>query len=223
MLIVSKFHDYYDSASAYGIDKTCVYKRETKTEGKERPDRHRFQRTVQDRDGKDWHPEKFVVGFCGKIYPAIKLTAEGYADVPFVEAPVKYFYEYDKLEKFLVPKKDKKRRAWHIWSGRELTNKEWFNPNSHKELEVLFDEAECPVFTHTKPYYEAECITVFNPCLKNVDFQKVTDPYTAFQEIYMFISGVLGTNENDMVNISDRDMLKKKGFDKWSFKKMPGK
>ena len=29
MLIISKFHDYYDSAIAYGVDKECVYNRKT--------------------------------------------------------------------------------------------------------------------------------------------------------------------------------------------------
>jgi len=59
--------------------------------------------------------------------------------------------------------------------------------------------------------------------LKQYAFARMADPFTAFQEIQMYISGVLGTNENDMVQISDTDMRDAKGHDNMSFKKYPTK
>ena len=220
MLIISKFHDYYDSAIAHGIDKSVVYKRDTKIEGKDRPDKYRSMDTVPS-DNKRWYTEGFLLGFCGKLYPYYKLT-EAKENNP----EVKFFYEYEKLEKFLNLKNKKvaNRDRWS-WRGREPTKKEWFDANTHtsRGLDALFLKERCPVFTWSQNYYGSGVVTVINPCLKDINFQQVLDPYTAFQEIYMYISGVLGTNENDMVDISDKDMLKKRGFDKWSFKKLPTK
>ena len=48
---------------------------------------------------------------------------------------------------------------------------------------------------------------------------RIKNSYSAFQDIYMYISGVLGNTEKNMVQISDKDMLYKRGFNKWSFKK----
>ena len=222
MLIVSKFHDYYDSAVAYGVDKSVVYKRETRqTEDSKRwsPENklHGKKRV--------WQVEEFVVGFCGKIYPAIKLVE----DSPSVIVETKCFYDLDSLNKFLedegvnVTANKSWRSNWGRYSRYYISNasdrKKWFDINHHadKKFDAVFMKKKCPMFIYNHKGM------IYNPRLKDVNFQKIMDSYTAFQEIYMYISGVLGTNENDMVNISDRDMLKKKGFDKWSFKKLPKK
>lgn len=60
------------------------------------------------------------------------------------------------------------------------------------------------------------------PCLSDFGFQKVKDPYTAYQEIAQYVSGVIGIGNPETVEISDEDMKHKKGFDDWSFKRMPG-
>lgn len=53
-----------------------------------------------------------------------------------------------------------------------------------------------------------------NPSLKAYKFMKVVDPYSAFQEISQFISGVLGNSEKQTVDISDENRLLQHGFDK---------
>lgn len=45
------------------------------------------------------------------------------------------------------------------------------------------------------------------------------DPFTAFQEISMFLGGVLKRTEVDTVDIGDEAMRDEKGFDEWSFKR----
>lgn len=57
--------------------------------------------------------------------------------------------------------------------------------------------------------------------LKPFRFYKVKDSYTAFQELDMYISGVLGQQAKEMVNISDKDRIYQHGFDGYSFKKPP--
>ena len=64
---------------------------------------------------------------------------------------------------------------------------------------------------------------VTNAQLKDFQFAKMKDPFTAFQDIYMYISGVLGVDAKPMVQISDKDLAHKRGHGgKYSFKKPPG-
>lgn len=56
--------------------------------------------------------------------------------------------------------------------------------------------------------------------LKEYDFPRAMDPYALFQELSMFVGGVLPRNPNPMVEITDdRIKVAKHGFDKWSFRK----
>ena len=57
----------------------------------------------------------------------------------------------------------------------------------------------------------------------NLEFVKVVDPYTAWQELSMYVGNVLSNNEPDMASISDISMRDKKGFDRLSFKTPPTK
>jgi len=59
--------------------------------------------------------------------------------------------------------------------------------------------------------------------LKGIDFVRVIDTYAAFQELSMFVGGVMARPGNPMVEITD-DKVKaaKHGFNDWSFRKMPG-
>ena len=56
--------------------------------------------------------------------------------------------------------------------------------------------------------------------LKEIGFAKAVDPYTLFQELSMWIGGVLPRPGADMVEITDQKIkAHKAGFDKWSFRK----
>ncbi|MET4695309.1 hypothetical protein [Endozoicomonas lisbonensis] len=85
MYIVSKYHDYYDSAIAYGIDKTIVYKREfEKIENTSNFSvSHPIQRLLDNFENatSPWELERgwrhndpelrfALIGFCGKLYPS---------------------------------------------------------------------------------------------------------------------------------------------------------
>lgn len=109
----------------------------------------------------------------------------------------------------------------------------------YKKVETLFGCAESISLAnieHLKkfsldnncPYYvvknininilSQEVSVVKNPILKHMQFNKVLDAATAHQEISMYVCGVLGNPEKDVVQISDHDMRDSKGFDNKSFK-----
>ena len=59
-----------------------------------------------------------------------------------------------------------------------------------------------------------------NPNLNNYKFFKAHDTFTAFQNLQSYISGVLGTKENDIIEVSNKSKIIKAGFDlKTSFRK----
>ena len=45
---------------------------------------------------------------------------------------------------------------------------------------------------------------IVNPILKEYEFYKVFDSFMAFQEISMFLGGVLGSGEKDIIEIDDK-------------------
>ena len=65
--------------------------------------------------------------------------------------------------------------------------------------------------------------TINSDFLGDYEFARVLDPYTAFQELAMWVGGILPGNENPMVSISDEDRASKHGMDKWSFRRPPWK
>lgn len=242
MHIVSKFRDYYDTASIYGVDKTCVYLRaEEKIEikgmsypqdpyillkdGKRFPlgnvARYETKRFV----GANYEFKKVILGFCGEIYPLIKVVKEytdhlnGYAKEIFC------FYDQPSFMEFLaaegIQTKGYKYGRWYrhnfdLDSDQGLHN--FFDQNRWKKLEGLFAAFHVPCFVLREKTLK------LNPNLKNLGFIKIKDPQTAFQDVYMYMSGVLGAPLPPKEKMSDKVLAAAKGHDgEYSFKKPPGK
>jgi hypothetical protein len=62
-----------------------------------------------------------------------------------------------------------------------------------------------------------------NPILEKFCFHRLIDPYTAIQEIEMYIGRIAINNTPPMPVGSDKVIAESKGFDKWSFRKPPTK
>lgn len=62
------------------------------------------------------------------------------------------------------------------------------------------------------------CIEMTNCNLKQFEFQKIIDPFTAIHKLNTFLCNQ-ARPENPVVNISDKDLAKSKGYDKFSFRK----
>jgi len=223
LLIDSKFRDYYDSGAAYGVDKTCVYHR-VKSEVELKYDSVSYGIShvknnvdVSEAEG-DITIEFMVVGFCGKIYPL----------VIFKDKTSKYFFykadEYiDHLKKIgkVVAKTNKRR--WMGINSRNATGRyiNSFFSMDLSYLDGLFRKHKTPIFTIRKAQHNKLTLNI-NDNLDQCGFQKIKNTYSAFQGVYMYMSGVLGNTEIDIVGISDEDMLFKKGFDSYSFKTPKG-
>ncbi|HNC58681.1 MAG TPA: hypothetical protein PLP33_24860 [Leptospiraceae bacterium] len=204
------FVDYYDNIARQYTDKTILYKRETSKHEIEYewnspakvklPNGNIFTYDFPMYDtakNYDLCIERFMIGFCGKTYHLIKETERGKAS--------NFMYSPD-LEAYDRTMKKSGMFRFLRSKGTE--------PPIYKNFPLeLFSEANVPVLA-----VSARTL-ILNPNLKDLAFFKVKDPYTTFQEISMFVSGVLGNKEDKTLNISDSDKILQLGFDtKTSFR-----
>ena len=65
---------------------------------------------------------------------------------------------------------------------------------------------------------------IVDPCLADFNFQRVVDPYTAFQEISMFVGGVLADTRDPPSPMTDKEKVVSHGLDPvYGFRKPPQK
>jgi hypothetical protein len=242
MLIVSKDKDYYDSAVGMGIDKTIVYERHERVIDQNlfwlpdqifgKADQWGFKRRFNDISlGCSAYPKSYsdsrkaysgVVGFCGKLYPFIKFYEENKKE--FNNPLHLTLVSFDKDECYKKLDFNKKKEKYYYWSK----NPEESFLNNWEKL-INFDPIEvhrkfnAPIFVFDNSNKDDKF--VINSQLKGYKFVRLFDPYMAFQEVQMFVSGVLGTNEdgNDPV-MTEKQKVGQHGFDdKYGFRTRPKK
>lgn len=221
MKIISHFHDYYDGVMNMGIDQQCPYIRQqtiidlkydrtaylswraiTDIKG-QLSDISNFRTYLQPRQTNFIeHRGFFIIGFCGKIYPCIRRAKHN---------NITYEYNTD------ICDEDRK-----FFNRISFFDKDW------SDFEKYFIEYKTPIFVIRPEQFEQEYnykkVLIINDSLKQYNFVTIKDPYTAFQEIHQYISGVIGINAPTTVEISDKDMKIKKGFGhRYAFKKEPKK
>ena len=225
MKIISHFHDYYDSIIGYGIDPLIQYKR-FKTSF---PFSNR--RLIYKNDNYNGVMfETFVVLFCGSHYVGFRVTKTNRFNEPIVDI----FYDKKGFLKFLKGTKFEPRPYWHFYRRPRMKKidkakyfdllvaeiqKEFIKLSYNNDWHVKY---KTPIMVLDFDEDEKKYSIICSPKLKDYKFQKVKDPFTAFQEISMFISNLFGYPGNPIIEISDKDKIKKHGFDKWSFRKMKG-
>jgi len=249
MRIISKYHDYYDGVMAHGFDEDCVFLR-NETElfykrGDTRLNNSVLGRLMHDsRSHNGIERRVLVVGFCGKIYLCYHLKA--YTRGTFSLKEEEYCYSAEAVRKFVERNCDKDDYTGYMKDKRDYRGMMEYALrlgyeytdfyNGAVEYNFLSLNKDCMYnyfidnkvswFVMYKTYVNGDlgrCTKmVHHPKLATFQFQKVFDPYQAYQEIMMFYTGILGIGEPAMVQISDEDMRDKKGFDKNSFKTRKG-
>lgn len=172
----------------------------------------------------------------GKHYGGIWAKGNHLGDPTFEEI----FWDYDKFESFVenlgffvnVPKD--KFYSWERnleYKKAFLTLRDWMTPSevTVEQLAWIIENRVAIAINHgwqnwdqrkqIAPDWHINCASKeFN--LKDLGFARAVDPYTMFQELSMFVGGVLPRNPNPMIEITDPKIkIAKHGFDKWSFRK----
>ena len=253
MRIISKVRDYYDCGQAYGQDPDLMYLR--------RPDEYillsgdqwidRLE-DVRDTMPRSWHSpnlHRFIIGFCGRIYPGYKFSycyhrlgvTQGKDQFTRLERVLyhpddfKDLFRYKAVQKAFPHFMDKPKGRSSWWSLRQMRNTNFqavvqtYEANFASEAFFdLFIEMNSPIWIYD-PSADERCrsprrkgtFLKINDRLEPYDFVRIQDPYTAYQELSMFVGGVLRRDVPIMVPISDESMLRKKGFHDYSFKTRP--
>jgi len=226
MLIISKNKDYYDGVvGTMGIDKTLVYERKTVEITENKLMLKEFQYKLYDwndrnpflkignipidskKNNKYTDYTFFIVGFCGELYLGWKFHYKVKGNINDI-LKTDIIYGYDNAKNFL---KD------DYWSGSVEDD---INYVMNYDPIDMFREINSPIFIFEKDRINK---LIINPTLKKWKFYRLFDSFQAFQEISMFLGGVLGRGEKDIVEIGDKYKIRKYGFDKWSFRKEPSK
>jgi len=236
--IYSKWQDYYDGVQAYGQDKKVIYKRKkivcregTKTyrQVTNSPavsqlidsllnNRHEFKNIFS--------RVQFILFFCGKSYLGFIYGLRDKQD-KITNHYCYSMYDIESLFKLCNTKLPEPRWYTYPSSNTILRKKlpEIFELSKHFEHNLdtfnLHHMLGTPVFIYLK--HNSRDYILLNPKLKTYEFYKTMDAYTTFQEISMFISGVLGGISPPMIEISNDTKIAKHGFNKWSFRKEPEK
>ena len=234
MLIISKHKDYYDGVvGTTGIDKTIVYERKEV----ELKDYKEFPKVFQRKNTSIYRDDNpflslngysidskkydryvaFIVGFCGKLYIGWKLY--------YVKKAI-HFYQSDKTiiditYDLNIVRKHIKIKAYKSNIMDDINYILNYNPidvfrTINSPVFIYDPNIDCDMYNKSTRFY-------INPILKNYKFYRLFDTFTTFQEIQMFISGVLGTGEKEIKEVADKYKIPQHGFDKWSFRKEPTK
>lgn len=240
MKIYSKFHDYYDSVRAWGADPKTVYIRKTfefLSSSNEYQNIH--NKTIDkflelyplpNQQSYGIYIDRiFLIIFCGHIHPCIVYQININWEIKKTE----FCYDIDSVSKFIKkygtkkdyanfnkPRKVRKYYGFKRIRAYKESLKEFYDLSNQKDnsLIKLHCDIGYPVFI-IEPNSK-EFPLVYNPILKDYKFYKVSDVHQTFQELSMFISGIMGGTAPPMVEISDKIRLEKHGFDsKLSFRK----
>jgi hypothetical protein len=247
MRIISKFHDYYDIGLSQGQDETLVYSRVLEenvitedgqvggyySKGNFHPFADYTGRISV--GGTNLNCEGIVIGFCGNVYWCVEFE---YTNTYCPEKNQKrYCYNIEQVDEFISGLDDKfinkryesEKSYWTFFSRETIIDKfKSFDTMRDKHIDY-FRKLNTPVFVVHREFNSTrkkwELNFTKNPCLLNYHFQRVFDSYTAFQEVSMFLGGVLGRGEKETLarkDFPDEPLIRdSKGFDKWSFKKRP--
>lgn len=238
MRLISPFHDYYDSALAYGQDESVVYERkplefDVKPRKGTPPKRIQelnefiskytkfdsgryvsyFPDTLYSKKDVRFEVVPFTIIFCGKLYKGLEVQKHA------IYAPPKhaYLYTFEEFVDFTKTNGVKITKKSPSYSKTTIAAKfkQYFTYNNSPDIDWLIISKVTIAIKKGNNIY-------INPRLKDYNFQKVFDSWSAYQEIDMWISGTLAWPQNFMVEIEDKYKITGHGFDpKYGFRTRP--
>ena len=169
MRIQSDFKDFYDCGMATGQDQTLVYLRYTKTE-KTKQYFPVFAISSWRYPNEQLDFSHNVIGFCGKVYPVIRVSLREQPKGPF-----KWCYKVEDVDNFiranfkrslyadyLARTKSYDRKSKWSWTESRYNFERYFQKfdEEHKDRHAdMFLDAHCPVFVweRSKEIGRASC------------------------------------------------------------------
>jgi hypothetical protein len=202
---------------AYDSDRDVIYKRTEQFVEK-------CGRSSINYNGIGIYPTE--VGFCGEVYIGVKIK---YKEKSYPEDKDISYYCYDKNKALDLINSENDNIIRPMYSYK--IHDKYYRKHANREIEEaftrinksdIFTEYNCPIFVlkpFINPNYKKNLI--INCELKQFEFQKVLDPYTAYQKLKTYVEG-MAQPLRPIPELSDEVMQEIKGFDhKYSFRKEP--
>lgn len=215
MRIISNFKDYYDTAVGYGVDMSLVYIRKSEVyTGVDDINKLTNGRNIIPQSPLYMNKEvcratPAYLFFCGTVYKSLKIV---WFNKGCSAIKTEYLFNFGIED---VPKVTSS-----FFSKRQM--KEFINSPIPQWVFTFFEsfKSPCVLYEQDSHYWgwrDSPRLTI-DPCLKELGFQKVVDPFTTFQEIYMYFTNILVSEREVPVEIEDKYRAQAHGFDDKSFK-----
>lgn len=188
---------------------------------------------------------RFVIGYCGTLIRVYKF--KHYRESEIIEE--KFIYHPDKAFEYF--KKYQSLYSTYSNLAKTYYKKEMMKCKStpqsieiatrpiSTELGDFFQDLQAPLFVYPAGdcpsynyentprrggYRPMEQIEIFrNPKLKDMEFFACKDPFTCYQNIYQYLSGVLTQRDDIETPMTEKDKVNQHGFDqKYGFRTRPG-
>ena len=181
--------------------------------------------------------EVVEVVFCGKFYRGLvyyenQPIGDQNDIYPTVETLYRVYWSVEQVAQDHLEKKDKHPRGLlSLRGGKSTPLANWFQPVVHNDIVEACIQLESPVFIRAKRQRQSlndvrrtqEFRWMKNATwLDTLQFIKVMDPHTAFQELSMFVGGVM-TKPEPIHKVPDALKVLAHGMDERSFRKDPSK
>jgi hypothetical protein len=240
--IVSPFRDYYDSIQAYGHDDSRLYVRETRQVTFATNVWPYADEIVQRMDSlpKAYCYAPGFLLFCGEAWPVWREKA-AYADDTAVNAlqRTRMFPQWQRYYSELrdrpkdVPIRKQREAAiagfYGDWSEEYLSLA--VMRGAHRDFsgirlgeDVLIGErAPCALLLARSGWWHqsspTEIFVISNPVLRDLDFHRIREPFSAYQSIETFLGSQLAPADTAPQRVgSDEVIARQKGFDEMSFR-----
>jgi hypothetical protein len=181
----------------------------------------------------------YAIGFCGKMYPvfeiyrkdADKITPKFCTKIEDFDAYIEANFKDKTIEEYRT-KPANGRYANRAWLNGDFPNDQrrhklvnYFEklsgPVQEYSCEKAFDFYNVPIFIIQHKRYFPDERLILNPRLKDYEFFRIMDPYTAFQELSMYWGGKAHAAK-PIPEMDDATKIEQHGLDpKWSFRKPP--
>lgn len=194
---------------------------------------------------KEFHIDGIKVFFCGKFYQGMIVNFKDHKDDYNHLKPFKVVWSPEEFYSLLERKTDSSITNWdygeysHMINGmkyspipvmdrvHESINQFFVTSNPSENFMTFVREHRLSFITYRPAYNQYGILNNKNWYLNHddlgtIEFFKVFDAYQAFQELSMWV-GNMPTMGHDMYQLSDKELITKHGFDKWSFRKTPSK
>jgi hypothetical protein len=133
------------------------------------------------------------------------------------------FMDWTMVTKADYYKEKNLKRTIANWMSKTNDTPRWYSGGSDiwncGQLLSIFQQYKVIYF-----YVRKECkshLVESYPQLKNIQFYKVFDSYSAYQKIEQYLTNELADDPMSIDPISDKLKAENHGFNKWSFRKEP--